>query len=95
MDRDALRRTIENIRNMDSQTFPELRVRRNMVEPILHDLQWNIEDQDEVIFEYGTSGRERVDYALCEKGRLLAFIEAKGARENLSQHQEQLLRYAF
>lgn len=95
MDRDALRRTIENIRNMDCRDFSEPRVKRNIVEPILRDLNWNVDDQDEVIFEYGTSGRERVDYALCEKGRLLAFIEAKGARENLSQHKEQLLRYAF
>jgi hypothetical protein len=62
--------------------------------PILHLLGWNTHDVDEVKPEYQVEDG-KVDYSLRLNESNEVFIEAKGARESLEKHEEQLLDYAF
>lgn len=75
--------------------FPnEASVSHGIVSPILSALGWDTSDPDEVIPEY-TSGRGRVDFALCLNGRRpIVFIEVKGVGRSLDGDR-QLFEYAF
>ena len=62
--------------------------------PILKELGWRSDDPARVFFEYTVGGR-RVDIALKDDGRFVAFIEAKAPGKKLDAHVSQLLTYAF
>ena len=62
--------------------------------PILQNLSWNVFNVEEIKPEYSV-GSGRVDFALIIKGQCKVFIEAKPIGEDLSNHQEQLLKYSF
>ena len=67
-----------------------------LIAPVLRNLGWNPDDGSEFLLENpvgGTGGK--VDIALQSDGRLVALVEAKAPHIDLSQHEEQLLRYAF
>jgi len=55
---------------------------------------WRSDDPSRVFFEYTVGGR-RVDIALKDEGRFVAFIEAKAPGKKLDAHVSQLLTYAF
>ena len=57
-------------------------------------LGWDIFSSREVVPEFSIGGK-KVDYALCDEGKPRVFIEVKRSCEDLSNHQEQLLSYAF
>ena len=73
----------------------EAATRQGAVNPTLRALGWNTDNLDEVDPEFADSGGGKVDYCLRYRGRDLVLIEVKRAGVDLSQHQEQLLRYAF
>ena len=73
----------------------EAATRQGAVNPTLRALGWNTDNLDEVDPEFADSGGGKVDYCLRYQGRDLVLIEVKRAGVDLSQHQEQLLRYAF
>jgi len=62
--------------------------------PILQNLGWNVFNVEEIKPEYSV-GSGRVDFALIIKGQCKVFIEVKPIGEDLSNHQEQLLKYSF
>ena len=67
-----------------------------LIAPVLRSLGWNPDDGSEFLLEHpvgGTGGK--VDIALQGDGRLVALVEAKAPYIDLSQHVEQVLRYAF
>ena len=67
-----------------------------LIAPILRNLGWNPDDGAEFLLEYAVGGTgEKVDIALQSAGRLFALVEAKRPYTDLSQHVEQVLRYAF
>ena len=67
-----------------------------LIAPILRNLGWNPDDGAEFLLEYAVGGTgEKVDIALQSAGRLFALVEAKRPYADLSQHVEQVLRYAF
>ena len=67
-----------------------------LIAPILRNLGWNPDDGAEFLLEYPVGGTgEKVDIALQSAGRLFALVEAKRPYADLSQHVEQVLRYAF
>ena len=62
-----------------------------IIRPILDLLSWG---RREIIPEYGVE-TQSVDYALQINGENEVFIEAKRPRENLKNHQKQILDYSF
>lgn len=74
--------------------FDEASVRQVVVLQILSALGWNPFDRLEVTPEFGVGGG-LVDYSLQIGGQSKVFIEVKRGGENLSPHQDQLLRYSF
>ena len=68
-----------------------------LIAPILRSLGWDDTDANEVGFEYSVGGKKggRVDIALRSGGRVVALIEAKAPREDLTRHVEQVLGYAY
>ena len=92
---DALVQAIENIRNDPNVGgYDEASVRQVVVLQILNALGWNPFDRGEVTPEFGVGGG-LVDYCLQIGGQSKVFIEVKRGGENLSPHQDQLLRYSF
>ena len=81
--------------DFSSQTS-EQATREMVVNPVIDALGWNTFNPDEVAREYSVLGG-KVDY--CLRGpppkRDLVLIEVKRVETDLSEHQEQLLRYAF
>ncbi len=74
------------------RSYPEAKVRQAVIERLLRLLGWNTDDVDEVDPEYSVGGGS-VDYALRLNGNSEVFIEAKRAKEDLGEHQEQLVIY--
>ena len=74
----------------------EAAVKAQLIQPLLRALGWDLENPDEVQYEY-TTGAGRADYALFLNDRKILFIEAKSlnsdirSRDNISQ----LARYSF
>jgi hypothetical protein len=86
---------IENLkRNQNLTNYDEASTKQAVILPILHLLGWNTHDVDEVKPEYQVEDG-KVDYSLRLNESNEVFIEAKGARESLEKHEEQLLDYAF
>ncbi|MCY3655336.1 MAG: hypothetical protein OXG95_01845 [Chloroflexi bacterium] len=73
----------------------EASTRAGAIDPTLSALGWNVHDLNEVDPEFKDSGGGWADYCLRGRGRDLVLIEAKRASADLSQHEEQLQRYAF
>ena len=81
--------------HLDKGAFTnEAAISRQAVMPVLAELGWDIYDPEEVKPEYATSGRGRVDYALCLDGKPQIFVEVKQA-ETFQKAAEQLLKYAY
>ena len=72
----------------------EMATRLWAVDPVLEALSWRLRDPNEVEPEYPVLDG-RVDYCLRLRGRSRVFIEVKRTGTDLSEHQQQLLRYAF
>ncbi len=73
--------------------YDEITTKQKIILQILDLLGWNI-FSDEVVPEYSVEGK-RVDYSLRLTNRNLVFLEVKKPREELQNHERQLLDYAF
>lgn len=85
-------RTQQIERGIERRT--EEAVRQGLILPLLHRLGWDPFNTDEVHPEYSI-GTTRVDYSLRILQANKVFIEVKRLSENLENHQQQLLLYAF
>ncbi len=86
-------RTISNIR-----TLNEAKAKQSIILRILSLLNWDIHREIDPEYHVETGkgvATESVDYALQINGENEVFIEAKRPKENLENHQEQLLKYSF
>ena len=93
-----LQATIERIRN---RPFPanEREIETKVIMPLLSALGWDVHG-DDVRYQYrvgGTRNRGQgvVDIALCGARGALCLIEVKSTNEQLNEHVNQLLGYAF
>jgi hypothetical protein len=68
--------------------------KQGVILPILAKLGWDRDDVNQVVPEYSIGGG-RVDYCLKIQEQPKIFLEAKRGIEDLAEHQEQLLEYAF
>ena len=84
---------IEHIRTLPKPPNEES-AKAQAIFPILSELGWKSDDPSRVFFEY-TVGGKRVDIALKDDDRSVAFIEAKAPGQKLAGHVKQLLGYAF
>lgn len=75
-------------------TVSEAQTSQGIVLPVLSHLGWDIFETTEVTPEYTVGGR-RVDFALRIQSANKVFLEIKKTSENLDNHQEQLVYYAF
>ena len=80
--------------NNQIHTFDEATTKQAIILRLLSLLNWDIFDTNEVQPEYSVSGK-RVDYSLRLNNINKVFLEAKKVAEDLDNHQEQLLNYAF
>ena len=85
---------IARLAGSDFSRSSEQDTRERAVNPVIGALGWNVYDPNEVDREYSVGGG-RVDYCLRAQERNLVLIEVKRAGTDLTEHQEQLLRYAF
>ena len=86
-------RTRSGLPNEETTKFATL-------QPILQAVGWKTYDTTEVLYEHSVGGRKaggRVDIALRSgsSNRVLALIEAKAPREDLRNHIDQVLNYAY
>lgn len=73
----------------------ELQTIRTLIEPILDALGWDTRDPARVSHEY-SAGSGQVDMALFDKGKAIAFLEAKKLSVSFSKSErEQISRYCF
>ena len=79
---------------IDFSQSSEQATREMAVNPIIGALGWDTMKPEEVAREFLVRGG-KVDYCLRGQMHNLVLIEVKRAGANLTEHQEQLLRYAF
>ena len=72
----------------------ETRTRQVLVDPLLRELGWNVEDPDSVELEFRGKGL-RPDYALMLNRSAVALVEAKKLGANLDDANDQLMMYAL
>ena len=92
----SLQQTLDEIRSAPRAPQDEENAKNQIITPILVDLGW-IPARQEILYEYrvGGKGKGKVDIALMGPTRSVALIEAKAPGENLADHVEQVLGYAF
>lgn len=90
----ALMDLIRDVRSRRTSALDEATIKQTIILRLLQILGWNIYDSDEIKPEYSV-GERKVDYSLRYHGQDLVFIEVKNGNEELEQHQQQLLEYAF
>ena len=93
-DLSKLEALIARLAGIDFSQSSEQDTREIAVNTIIGELGWDTLDRNEVAREYSVRGG-RVDYCLRSRTRNLILIEVKRAGTNLTEYQEQLLRYAF
>lgn len=94
----TLKPLIEKIKTIDKdKILTEEEVKQSFVLPFLNALGYNVFDTSIVKPEYtadiGTKKGEKVDYAILSNGIPLVLIEVKHHKENLDNHNNQLVRY--
>jgi len=86
---------IKSLKSNDRiSSFDEAAAKQEIVLQLLSLLDWNIFNSDEVYPEYSVGGK-RVDYSLRIDSVNEVFLEVKKPKEDLENHQEQLLGYCF
>ena len=85
---------IARLSTIDFSQTSEQATREMAVNPVIGALGWDTFNPVEVAREYPARGG-KVDYCLQGPRGVLALIEVKRTGTELSEHQEQLLRYAF
>ena len=85
---------ITRISLIDLSQGSEQATREIAVNPIIGALGWDTMDPEEVSREFSVRGG-KIDYCLRGQMRNLVLVEVKRAGTDLTEHQEQLLRYAF
>lgn len=72
----------------------EAAVRQQIIDPVLRELGWDIENPDVVVPEENTGEGGFPDYSLLQEGKKIILLEAKKLSEDTLQHIKQLARYS-
>jgi hypothetical protein len=93
----ALAEIAERVARYRSERITEQSTKAALITPLLRALGWDVENLDEVQFEYRTvRGDNPVDFALLLQRRPVLFIEAKALGENVRDRKwaSQIVSYA-
>jgi hypothetical protein len=96
--KERLLKHVEHVKNVGAHCDSEETTKQALILPVLDILGFSPYDPTKVKAEFGSDvpgvkANERVDYALFCGGVPVMFVEAKGYRENLTNHAPQLARY--
>jgi len=87
----------KNFTSLKSHLKTEEATKQSLIIPFIKILGYDVYDPFEVIPEYvcdiGTKKWEKIDYAIIRDNEPIILIEAKQCEQNLSLHDNQLLRY--
>ncbi|NQT97181.1 MAG: DUF4357 domain-containing protein [Candidatus Marinimicrobia bacterium] len=93
--KDRLIEFVSSIKKIsDINSYDEEATKTTIILNLLSQLGWNIFNRDEVFPEYAVQSK-KVDYALRFQNNNMVFIEAKRIKEDLDNHQKQILQYSF
>lgn len=75
--------------------YSEESTKKSFIEPLLEDvLGWDVSDHNEVTMEHRIS-RDRVDYGIKLKNKLVFFVEAKSIKYDLDKAIPQAVKYCY
>lgn len=89
---EKIKKRIEDHRDLYDRN--EAAVRQQIIDPILRELGWDIENPDEVVPEENTGEGGFPDYSLLQEDKKIILLEAKKLREDTMQKIKQLARYS-
>lgn len=89
---EKIRKRLESHRELYERN--EAAVRQQIIDPVLRELGWDIENPDEVVPEDNTGEGGFPDYSLLKDNRKIILLEAKKLREETMQNIKQLARYS-
>ena len=95
--KDSIKQLTERIERLKENLLTEEATKTALVMPFLQALGYDVFNPTEVMPEFtcdiGTKKGEKIDYAILKDGRPVIMIECKHWSQNLSLHDNQLLRY--
>jgi type I restriction-modification system DNA methylase subunit len=78
-----------------TDAYTEESTKKSFIEPLLEDvLGWDVTDHDEVTMEHRVS-RDRVDYGIKIRNKLVFFVEAKPIKYDLDKAIPQAVKYCY
>ena len=90
----SLSEIIIALKKIDISQIDEAKLKQSTILHIFSTLGWDIFNHNEVTPEFSIENKN-VDYALMVNARPKVIVEVKRPGENIGNHQEQLLNYAF
>lgn len=94
---DIIRQLVERIEKMKDNVQTEEATKTAFIMPFINALGYDIFNPLEVVPEFicdiGTKKGEKIDYAIMQDGKPTILIECKHCLQNLTLHDNQLLRY--
>lgn len=95
--KDKIKQLSERVQNLKESIHTEEATKNALIMPFIQALGYDVFDPHEVVPEFisdiGTKKGEKIDYAICSKGVPTILIECKHWKQNLTLHDNQLLRY--
>ena len=94
---DIIRQLVERIEKMKDNVLTEEATKNAFIMPFINALGYDVFNPTEVVPEFicdmGTKKGEKIDYAIMQDGKPVILIECKHCLQDLSLHDNQLLRY--
>ncbi len=95
--KDSVKQIAERIENLKENLHTEEATKNALVMPFLTVLGYDVfnplEVLPEMVCDIGTKKGEKIDYAIMKDGEPIMLIECKHWKQNLSLHDNQLVRY--
>ncbi len=95
--KDSIKRLAENFESLKDKILTEEATKTSLILPFINALGYDIFNPREVLPEMccdiGTKKGEKIDYAILQDDEPIILIECKHWQQNLSLHENQLLRY--
>lgn len=95
--KDIIRQLVERVEKLKDSLQTEEATKNALIMPFINSLGYDVFNPLEVVPEYicdiGTKKGEKIDYAIMHNGETAILIECKHCSQNLSLHDNQLLRY--
>ena len=95
--KDIIKQISERVERLKDSLPTEEATKNALIMPFINALGYDVFNPNEVLPEMtcdiGTKKGEKIDYAILENGEPIILIECKHWKQNLSLHDNQLLRY--